>query len=207
MTASPAFAAARASAVDVLFDRDLITLYQGLDPAECRAVIERFDMDDRKSRGLVYRQGQVRTQEEAIKSSWDLEILDQGEWRPVFRAIHPRIQACIQHYLSRSPILQSFDLQVTGYKIQMYPRGEGYFRWHADSTGAGVQSRQVAMILYLNDVAQGGETEFFHQGIKVAPRAGQLLLFPAGWNYMHRGEVPVSQDKYIVQTFVRIKDA
>ena len=122
--------------------------------------------------------------------------------------MHPRIQACIRHYLSRSPILQSFDLQVTGYKIQMYPRGQGFFRWHADSTGRGVQSRQVAMILYLNDVAQGGETEFFHQGLKVAPRAGQqLLLFPAGWNYMHCGQVPVSHDKYIVQTFVKIKDA
>ena len=207
MSASPAFAATRASAVDVLFDRDLITIYRGLDPADCRAVIDLFDADERKSRGAVYRQDHVRSQDEAIKRSWDLEILDHGDWRPIFRAIHPRIQACIAHYLSRSPILQSFDLQVTGYKIQMYPRSQGYFRWHADSIGAGVQSRQVAMILYLNDVAEGGETEFFHQGIKVAPRAGQLLLFPAGWNYMHCGQVAVSHDKYIVQTFVRIKGA
>lgn len=207
MIDDPALAAARPPAVDVLFDREMITLYQGLDPGECRAVIERFDGDERKTPGLVYRQGQVRGEQGSIKNSWDLEILDAGQWRPLFRTIHPRIQACIRHYLSRSPVLQSFDLQVTGYKIQKYPRGEGYFRWHADSTGRGVQSRQVAMILYLNDVAQGGETEFFHQGIKVAPRAGQLLLFPAGWNYMHCGQVPVSQDKYIVQTFVRIKDA
>jgi hypothetical protein len=207
MTDSPAVSAVRPPAVDVLFDRDLITVYQALEPVECRAVIERFDKDDRKSQGMVYRHGEVRAQEGAIKNSWDLEILDEGEWRQVFRALHPRIQACIQHYLSRSPILQSFDLQVTGYKIQMYPRAQGYFRWHADSTGRGVQSRQVAMILYLNDVAEGGETEFFHQGVKVAPRAGQLLLFPAGWNYMHCGQVPVSQDKYIIQTFVKIKDA
>lgn len=207
MSASPAFAANPPLAPDVLFDRDLVTIYQGLAPADCRAVIDLFDADERKSRGAVYRPGQVRSQDDAIKRSWDLEILDQGDWRPVFRTIHPRIQACIRHYLSRSPILQSFDLQVTGYKIQMYPRGEGWFRWHADSIGAGVQSRQVAMILYLNDVAQGGETEFFHQRIKVAPRAGQLLLFPAGWNYLHCGQVAVSHDKYIVQTFVRIKDA
>ena len=207
MTDSTTLAAARPPAVDVLFDRDLVTVYQGLGPDDCRAVIDRFDRDERKSPGKVYRQADVRTEEAAIKNSWDLEILDAGDWRPIFRAVHPRIQACIQHYLSRSPILQSFDLQVTGYKIQMYPRGQGFFRWHADSTGPGVQSRQVAMILYLNDVAEGGETEFFHQAIKVAPRAGQLLLFPAGWNYMHCGQVPVSHDKYIIQTFVRIKDA
>jgi hypothetical protein len=203
---SPASQIDTAARADVLFDQEFITLYQALDAAQCRTVIEHFDRDERKSQGQVYRQGLVRSQEEAIKSSRDLEILDDGEWRPVFRSIHPRIQACIQHYLSRSPILQSFDLQVTGYKIQMYARGQGYFRWHADSIGRGVQSRLVAMILYLNDVADGGETEFFHQGIKVAPRAGHLLLFPAGWNYMHCGQVPVSSDKYIIQTFVRIKD-
>ena len=207
MTDSPALAASRPPAVDVLLDREFITLYQGLDTTLCQAVIDCFDRDERRAKGEVYRQGVVRSQAETIKNSSDLEILDQGEWRPLFRAIHPRIQACIRHYLSRSPILQSFDLQATGYKIQMYARGQGFFRWHADSTGHGVQSRQVAMILYLNDVAQGGETEFFHQGLKIAPRAGQLVLFPAGWNYMHCGQVPVSGDKYIIQTFVRIKDA
>ena len=191
----------------VLFDRDFITLYQGLEPEVCRAIVDRFARDDGKTHGRVYRQGEVLSEDAAVKNSWDLEIRDEGEWRDIFRAIHPRIQACIAHYLSRSPILQSFDLQATGYKIQMYPKGEGFFRWHADATGRGVQSRQVAMILYLNDVAEGGETEFFHQGIKVAPRAGQLLLFPTAWNYMHRGEMPVSNDKVIVQTFVRIKDA
>jgi len=207
MNDRPAVTAASSAVVDVLFDREMITLYQGLAPAQCRAVIERFDADDRKAQGQVYRQGEFRAQEGAVKSCWDREILDEGEWRHVFRSIHPRIQACLRHYLSRSPILQSFDLQVTGYKIQMYPRAQGYFRWHADSTGRSVQSRQVAMILYLNDVAEGGETEFFHQGLKIAPRAGQLLLFPAGWNYMHCGQVPISNDKYIVQTFVKIKDA
>jgi 2OG-Fe(II) oxygenase superfamily len=207
MISSPVLPTVRSPAMEVLFDRDLVTLYRGLETPECRAVIERFDRDGRKSPGRVYRQGEVLAEEAAVKNSWDLEIRDDGEWRDVFRAIHPRIQACIGHDVSRSPILQSFDLQATGYKVQMYRRGEGFFRWHADSTGAGVQSRQVAMILYLNDVAEGGETEFFHQGIQVAPRAGQLLLFPAGWNYMHRGQVPMSDDKYIVQTFVKIKDA
>jgi len=194
------------AAAQVLFDRDFITLYRGLDAPLCRAIVERFHADPGKTHGRVYRQGQVLAEEAAFKNSWDLEIVDQGAWRDVFRAIHPRVQACIAHYLSRSPILQSFELQATGYKIQMYPRGQGHFDWHADATGRGVQSRQVAMILYLNDVAEGGETEFFHQGLKVAPRAGQLLLFPTAWNYMHRGAVPLSGDKVIVQTFVRIKE-
>lgn len=191
---------------DVVYDQDFITVYRALDEALCRDVVQRFGRDPAKWRGRIIGGSGQLTQESQTKNSWDLEIRSEGAWREVFERIHPPIQACMQHYLARSPILQSFDLQGSGYKIQMYPRNEGYFRWHADSMGRNYGNRVVAMILYLNDVARGGETEFFHQGVKVRPRAGHLLLFPAGWNYMHCGHVPESGDKYIVQTFIRTRD-
>jgi len=187
-----------------LYDRDFITLYPGLDEPLCSAVIERFDGDASKRPGRIGAAGNSSYAEDT-KVSWDLEILPDGPWADLFRRIHPQIQACIAHYLSRSPILQSFDLQATGYKIQMYPRGEGHFKWHADSVGGASGDRVVAMVLYLNDVERGGETEFFHQGLKIAPKAGQLVLFPAGWNYMHCGHKPESGNKYVISTFIRIK--
>lgn len=193
------------SPTDIIFDEDFIIIYQALDEALCHAIIERFDRDDGKWRGKIIRAGEDVTYEEGIKNSWDLEILNEGAWRDIFQRIHPRIQACMAHYLSRSPILQSFNLQITGYKIQMYPKNQGYFRWHADSVGKNAGDRVVAMILYLNDVEKGGETEFYHQEIKVIPKAGNLVLFPAGWNYMHCAHVPESGDKYIIQTFIKVK--
>lgn len=203
----PAHAGAAAStAVEIAFEQGFITIYRALSPALCRRVIDQFDRDGAKWRGKIGRLDHAAAVEAETKNSWDLEILSTGAWAPVFEQIHPRIEACMAHYLERSPILQSFALQVTGYKIQMYPRGEGYFRWHADAVGRGARDRVVAMVLYLNDVARGGDTEFFHQGLKVAPKAGHLVLFPAGWNYMHCGHVPESEDKYIIQTFLKIKD-
>jgi hypothetical protein len=192
--------------VEIISAEEFIVVYRGLDEAQCRAVIELFDRDPAKWRGKVGQAGTGVSHQEDIKRSWDLEILNQGAWQPIFQSIHPRILACFNDYLSRSPILQSFDLQATGYKIQMYPQQQGYFRWHADSVTPPTRSRVAAMVLYLNDVAQGGETEFFHQRMKVAPRAGHLLMFPAGWNYMHRGLTPESGDKYIIQSFLRMKD-
>ncbi|RZL36825.1 MAG: 2OG-Fe(II) oxygenase [Rubrivivax sp.] len=188
---------------DIVFDHDFISVYQGLDAALCSSVIEQFERDARKSRGQVGARGATGV-DAGLKSSWDLEIANEGAWQPLFQHLHAQIQACLQHYLSRSPVLQSLPLQATGYKIQMYPRGEGYFRWHADAIGGDAGDRLVAMVLYLNDVEEGGETEFFHQGLKIAPRAGQLVLFPAGWNYLHCGHVPRSSGKYIVSTFVRL---
>ncbi len=192
-------------ALEILQAWDFIVVYRGLDAQLCRGIIDRFERDPGKWRGKIGRSGGVSHQEQ-IKSSWDLEILDEGPWRDVFQSIQPKIRACIRHYVSRSPILRSFPLQGSGLKIQMYPQNQGYFRWHADSAGKDSRDRVVAMILYLNDVEQGGETEFFHQRVKISPRAGHLLLFPAGWNYMHCGRTPESGDKYVISTFVRIKD-
>jgi hypothetical protein len=189
-------------AVDVVQDHDLITVYRALDAPLCRAVIDFFDRDESRWRGKVVTQtGSVAPQQE-IKSSWDLEILNQGASGDLFQAIHAKTQPCMTHYLSRSPVLKSFKLQGSGYKIQMYPKNEGYFRWHADSIGQHNGNRVVAMILYLTDVEKGGETEFLHQETRIAPKAGHLVLFPTGWNYVHCGRVPESGDKYIIQTFI-----
>jgi hypothetical protein len=202
---APPSAPIRPSA-DVLFDQDFITIYQALPPALCADIVERFEADERKTPGRIYRQGAAAAQVDDIKNSWDLEILNDERWGDLFRRLHGPVMTCLDHYLSRSPVLQSFPLQGTGYKIQMYPRQQGWFHWHADSTAPNARSRVVSLILYLNDVLEGGQTEFMHQGIRVSPRAGQLLMFPAGWNHVHRGCVPESGDKYIVQTFVKIKD-
>lgn len=189
----------------VLFARDFIVVYRGLDRPLCDAIITAFDRSPNKHQGKIGRAGET-SQQADIKSCWDLEIAEQGEWRSLFQQMHTRIQACTSHYLSASPVLQSFPLQMTGYKIQMYPRQQGYFRWHADSVGKGVQSRVAAMVLYLNDVESGGETEFFHQNVKIPPRTGNLLIFPAGWNYMHCGHVPLSADKYVISSFIKFRD-
>lgn len=190
--------------VDAVYDKDFIVVYKGLDEELCRCVIDLFDGDKGKWRGKIGGTGNVFYEDES-KMSWDLEILNVGAWADVFQRIHPKIEACISDYLSRSPILRSFSLQATGYKIQMYPKNEGHFRWHADSVGKNAGDRVVAMVLYLNTVKKGGETEFFHQGLKISPKAGYLVLFPAGWNYMHCGHAPESSDKYIISTFIRIK--
>jgi hypothetical protein len=51
---------------------------------------------------------------------------------------------------------------------------------------------------YLNDVFEGGETEFYYQNIKVNARKGLTLVWPADWTHTHRGLVSNTQEKYIV---------
>lgn len=92
-------------------------------------------------------------------------------------------------------------------QVQKYIKGSGgYPHWHSenypqDPTGEALH-RVLAFQFYLNDVAEGGETEFFYQERKVEAKAGRMVVFPAGFTHTHRGNVPQSNDKYIITSWV-----
>jgi hypothetical protein len=84
------------------------------------------------------------------------------------------------------------------YKIQKTMPGQGYHVWHFESGNMVTSRRLGAYILYLNTVDDGGETEFLYLRQRVKPVKGRLLIFPAGYVFTHRGNPPLSNDKYIM---------
>jgi hypothetical protein len=88
-------------------------------------------------------------------------------------------------------------ISPTGFKIQKTRPSEGYHLWHCENASPMFKTRCISFILYLNDIEQGGETEFLYLSKRVQPKAGRLLIFPAGFTHCHRGNPPLSGDKYI----------
>lgn len=62
----------------------------------------------------------------------------------------------------------------------------------------------MAFIVYLNDVEGGGETEFLYLGRRVSPVQGRLVIFPAGYTHTHRGNPPLSGEKYILTGWIEL---
>jgi hypothetical protein len=85
-------------------------------------------------------------------------------------------------------------------KIQKYLPGEGFYKWHTERTSSIFPycNRHLVYMTYLNDVTDAGETEFFHQQVKVRPKKGLTLIWPADWTHTHRGITSPTQTKYIV---------
>jgi len=81
------------------------------------------------------------------------------------------------------------------------PGGRERFQVHFDSVHE-ASNRYLVLLWYLNDVAEGGETEFPDLGLRVAARAGRLLVFPPYWMYQHAGLPPISGNKYILSTYL-----
>jgi hypothetical protein len=87
---------------------------------------------------------------------------------------------------------------LTANRIQKTLIGQGYHLWHFESSSRDVANRVAAFTLYLNDVNDGGETEFLYYPIRVKPATGRLVIWPAGFTHTHRGNPPLTNTKYII---------
>ena len=79
------------------------------------------------------------------------------------------------------------------------------FEQHIDVGDHDSARRFLVLFFYLNDVEEGGETTFPRLDLKIKPKRGSVLIFPPMWMYPHAGEQPVSNDKYIVGTYLHYK--
>lgn len=98
--------------------------------------------------------------------------------------------------------------------MQRYTKGEGgYHHWHSEHYPHPTDNSQRSLhrvllwLIYLNDIEEGGETEFFYQQAKVKPTQGSLIMAPCGFTHSHRGCVPVSSDKYVLASWVMYNEA
>ena len=112
-----------------------------------------------------------------------------------------RVQPLVQ-YLYRSGAIN----------IQKYVQGKGgYPHWHSEQfpqLGHNEALHRVVLYMYyLNDVEEGGETEFYYQQRKVQPKKGTMVIAPAGFTHSHRGNMPISGDKYIATSWIMFNRA
>ena len=86
-------------------------------------------------------------------------------------------------------------------RIKRYRTGTGNFLDHVDVGDTISARRFLVFFVYLNDVAEGGGTEFPELDLTISPECGKLLVFPSIWTFLHRGNIPISNDKYILGSY------
>ncbi len=168
----------------------------------CDNVIEKFEKDDRKYQGTTG--GGVDLD---IKRSLDLSISDHSDWKNFDDVFFKSLNKNLNEYWKQLPTIFKGGKRVkklendTGYQIQKTQPGD-FYTWHNDaSNDEDGNSRVVTFIWYLNDIKHAGYTEFV-DGTKVQPETGKIVIFPATWEYLHRGFPPKSEIKYICTGWV-----
>jgi hypothetical protein len=87
-------------------------------------------------------------------------------------------------------------------KVQKTLPSQGYHIWHTENLSRRDGLRFLTFILYLNNVEEGGETEFLYQQTRIKPVENRLVLWPAGMTHIHRGNPPLKGEKYILTGWV-----
>jgi len=189
---------------------DLIWQKPGsLSPEFCALIIQKFEEDDRTYPGTT-----LRGDDTTLKRTRDLSISSLSGWEEVdtqiFEALGPVLAEYGDYCRSLNPELiymfRNTELADTGYLLQKYdhdPETPGHYDWHHDYSIDRQGTRLLTFMWYLNEVELGGETEFLNSRIR--PETGKLVIFPAGWQYLHRALPPISNPKWICTGWIYSK--
>ena len=130
-------------------------------------------------------------------------------WYTELKPLLVNFEMAFKHYETETGVLKAYginDFHFTTLKIQKTLPTQGYHVWHIEH-GLGYinESRALAFGIYLNDVEEGGETEFLHFSKRVKPKAGRIVIWPAGFPYVHRGNPPLTGNKYLLTSWMLLR--
>jgi len=143
------------------------------------------------------------TVDKSVKDSRDLIIqpkdLQQEDHAPL-AAYMDQLQQCYLSYTKEWPFVAGFvpRIHIGRFNIQRYEDGGHFDQLHSERTSLNTMHRLLVWMTYLNDVPDGGETEFVHYGLKVKPEKGKTLIWPAEWTHAHRGCPVIKGPKYVI---------
>ena len=86
---------------------------------------------------------------------------------------------------------------------QKYEPGTCYKSEHCEHNYS-FPLRILAWMFYCNNIKKGGETNFPQQKIKVKPKEGTLVIWPAFWTHSHMGIKAPNETKYIVTGWCKL---
>ncbi len=177
-----------------------------LEPDVCKEIIRRFEEDkENQFEGVVGDTDGRQNLNPSHKSCTELSLSYLAHWKDIDQIIYEAVVEGLSRTAKKYEGLHLIEgkLLDEGYRIKKYrPGGEDFFNIHVDCNGFAHSHRQLVLFMYLNTVAEGGETEFPAQGVLVKPVEGRMVTFPPFWTHAHIGRPPVSEAKYAVTAWI-----
>jgi hypothetical protein len=192
--------------------KDFIGVYDGYIPDEaCDKAIELFNKYQEFNKIFSRFTSEGVTQD--FKNDKQLfctgDVLTDQEFNVnKLKLLMVNFDMALKHYYTETNLKKytAEDIITEHVKIQKTIPSQGYHVWHIEhGPGRENEKRILVYSIYLNTVEEGGETEFLYQSQRVKPVKGRIVIWPAGFPYVHRGNPPLSGEKYIVTSWINYK--
>ena len=149
--------------------------------------------------------------DENIKKTTDITIwpnkIKEKDYE-IFNEYFKNLHECFNDYKEQYSFLKTFvkKIDIGPFNIQRYLAGDHFAKVHSERTSISTLHRLFAWMTYLNDVDDGGTTDFDYYKIKIKPECGKTLIWPAEWTHAHTGSVLKSGKKYIITGWLHLTE-
>ena len=174
-------------------------------PYQCEKIIGHYKQQERFNKTMNRAQGEKAPPH--VKNDNHCYVNeDIALWYDTFKDFIINFDIARRHYEEATGIKTIYNeanFAYTFLKLQKTLPGQGYHVWHVEHAGGMENShRAMGVSVYLNDVEEGGETEFLHQSIRIKPKQGRIVIWPSGFPYVHRGNPPLKGEKYLLTSWL-----
>tara|TARA_B100000131_G_C17751250_1_gene465286 strand:+ start:18 stop:590 length:573 start_codon:yes stop_codon:yes gene_type:complete len=168
---------------------NFIGVYDSIvDPSLCEKVIDFFEKSDFFPRKL--------------ENVDDKQLCMEDCRSNLSKELREPLMDCFRDYLNEYPLLRRSNFINSLTLLQKTEPTGGYHDFHTENLGWDNSSRSITWMIYLNNVEEGGETEWLYQKKKVKPTTGTAVIWPGGYTHYHRGNPPMST-KYIATGWIQ----
>ena len=177
--------------------KDFIGVYENaLIQEDCEYIVQRFEKHAANNPSSI-KNGQRNFDNQKI-GRLDFSLFAENSIPDVCKMVNKTLDNCLSAYIEEFFTLKIVNARSEVVKIQRTPPKGGYHVWHIEADCRAYADRVLVWMIYLNDIPDGeGETEFLWQGVRVKPKAGTCVLWPAQFTHAHRGNPVYSCNKYI----------
>tara|TARA_B100001996_G_scaffold355824_1_gene318716 strand:- start:193 stop:774 length:582 start_codon:yes stop_codon:yes gene_type:complete len=186
---------------------DFIIRYRGaFSKEQCEEIIKNIEHFE-NNKLLFHDKSRLHREDHksiCLDNSFDVDLIATQK---VSQLILPNYKPCIEEYINRFSLLSTNKFLVYSVKLKKIEAGAGFHAWHYENGSILNSTRAFVIQTYLNDDFDGGETEFLYQNRREEAVAGDVIIFPAAYTHVHRGNPPIGGTKYIATSWAVTQDS
>ncbi len=175
---------------------NFISIYDNaLEDYQCDQIIDEFEKNKERQR-----EGFVGNKEIKPESKLSTDITyNINDVSITSEILSQSLSLNIESYKKENPAIDNVLSKWSChpfYNVQRYKPGEGYFKQHCEADSPKNAKRVLVWMFYLNSLYEGGTLfPLYNTGVNAVQ--GRLVIWPAYWTHLHKGQINYTTTKYI----------